>query len=161
MKLAKINTQTADWQLELPTENLTFTGAPAEKAQQLLDTLANTAIAGGILTGEEVLLAQPEGIFELSQWLTEKLNLPFVSATEDFKTAAENLKWQVTYHGYRPGKDEYSVESLLTVGNGFMGLRGTMPEMEISDEHYPATYLASLYNTAASVVSYSTTFHCG
>lgn len=159
MKLAKINTQAAAWQLELPTENLTFTGAPAEKAQQLLDTLANTSIAGGILTGDEVLLEQPEGIFELSQWLTEKLNLPFVFASEDFNEAAENLKWQVSYHGYRPGKDEYSVESLLTVGNGFMGLRGTMPEMEISDDHYPATYLASLYNTAASVVSNQTIYN--
>ena len=40
-----------------------------------------------------------------------------------------------------------------------MGLRGTMPEMEISDDHYPATYLASLYNTAASVVSNQTIYN--
>ena len=35
----------------------------------------------------------------------------------------------------------------------FLGLRGTTPEMTISDDHYPATYIAGLYNTAASEVA--------
>ncbi|MDT2739826.1 glycosyl hydrolase family 65 protein [Enterococcus canintestini] len=159
MKLAEINTQKKNWQVTLPTETLTVTGTVNEKAQQLVAILTDTAINGGMITGDEVILDQPDGIFELSQWLTEKLNLPFVLATDNFTKAAEDLKWQVTYHGYRPGKDEYSVESLLTVGNGFMGLRGTMPEMEISDDHYPATYLASLYNTAASIVADQTIYN--
>ena len=34
-----------------------------------------------------------------------------------------------------------------------LGLRGTTPEMTISDDHYPATYIAGLYNTAASEVA--------
>lgn len=159
MKLAEINTHKKNWQVTLPTETLTVTGTVNEKAQQLVAILTDTAINGGMITGDEVILDQPDGIFELSQWLTEKLNLPFVLATDNFTKAAEDLKWQVTYHGYRPGKDEYSVESLLTVGNGFMGLRGTMPEMEISDDHYPATYLASLYNTAASIVADQTIYN--
>ena len=70
----------------------------------------------------------------------------------DFAAAAQELPWRLDYYGYRPGKDEYSVESLLTVGNGFMGLRGTTPEMEISDANYPATYLASLYDTGYSKI---------
>ena len=53
----------------------------------------------------------------------------------------------------RAWENEYAVESLLTVGNGFLGLRGTTPEMTISDDHYPATYIAGLYNTAASEVA--------
>lgn len=159
MNLAKINTDGPIWQVELPTKKSHVTGTKNEKAQQLADILKKHSIAGGIISGDEVLLDQPDGIFELSQWLTENLNLPFVLNTDDFAQAADDLKWEVTYHGYRPGKDEYSVESLLTVGNGFMGLRGTMPEMEISDAHYPATYLASFYNTAASVVSNQTIYN--
>ncbi|BCA84660.1 glycosyl hydrolase [Enterococcus saigonensis] len=159
MNLAKINTDGPIWQVELPTKKSHVTGTKNEKAQQLADILKKHSIAGGIISGDEVLLDQPDGIFELSQWLTENLNLPFVLNTDDFAQAAYDLKWEVTYHGYRPGKDEYSVESLLTVGNGFMGLRGTMPEMEISDAHYPATYLASFYNTAASVVSNQTIYN--
>lgn len=64
----------------------------------------------------------------------------------------EAFIWEMKYEGYHPGKDEYSVESLLTVGNGYFGLRGTLPEMKISDGHYPATYLAGLYNQAKSKV---------
>lgn len=43
----------------------------------------------------------------------------------------EAFIWEMKYEGYHPGKDEYSVESLLTVGNGYFGLRGTLPEMKI------------------------------
>lgn len=90
--------------------------------------------------------------------MTEALNLPFVY-TKDAEKQRKDLPWLITYHGYAPGKDEYSVESLLTVGNGFMGLRGTTPEMTITEENYPATYLASLYNTAASEVSGQTIYN--
>ena len=68
------------------------------------------------------------------------------------KSAREDFVWKMKYVGYHPGKDEYSVESLLTVGNGYFGLRGTLPEMKISDGHYLATYFAGLYNQAKSKV---------
>lgn len=75
------------------------------------------------------------------------------SIEEALKKEKEKMSWLLRYYGYHPGKDEYAVESLLTTGNGFIGLRGTTPEMKISENHYPATYLAGLYNTAISEVS--------
>ena len=61
--------------------------------------------------------------------------------------------WSINYSEYDPGTKEYSKESLFTTGNGFMGLRGTVPEMQICDDHYPATYIAGLYNETPSTVS--------
>lgn len=95
------------------------------------------------------------------QALGESLNQPILLASELvsvadsaalFKQVAEEQSWSLDYYGYTPGKSEYSVESLLTTGNGFIGLRGTLPEMELSEAHYPATYLAGLYNGAPSVI---------
>ncbi len=95
------------------------------------------------------------------QTLSESVNCPLVLAADlasvanveaYFKQVAAEQTWTLDYYGYTPGKSEYSVESLLTTGNGFIGLRGTLPEMEISEAHYPATYLAGLYNGAPSVI---------
>ncbi|MGY3765100.1 glycoside hydrolase family 65 protein [Vagococcus vulneris] len=67
-------------------------------------------------------------------------------------TTEEN-EFMLTYHSYSKGKEEYSQESLTTVGNGFLGVRGTLPEMEISENNYPGTYLAGIYNTEESDVA--------
>ncbi|WP_270596355.1 glycoside hydrolase family 65 protein [Enterococcus asini] len=156
MNIAKITIASEAWQVELSEQNSQrFTGLPTENAKQLKNWLAEQEINGGVIcTSAPCLLEGPNGTYELSQWLTETLNQPFVTTNSltDFAVAAQELPWRLDYYGYRPGKDEYSVESLLTVGNGFMGLRGTTPEMEISDANYPATYLASLYDTGYSKI---------
>lgn len=155
MNLAMI-TLNQTWQVTLPNgQEHSFSGTNPEKALALRDFLATEALEGGIIHSKTPTLLQlEEGFFELGQWLTESLNQPFVTNPDtDFETAAAAIPWQLDCYGFTPGKDEYSVESLLTVGNGFMGLRGTTPEMEISEDSYPATYLASLYNEAASKVS--------
>jgi hypothetical protein len=54
--------------------------------------------------------------------------------------------WHLDYHGVQSGKKECSKESLLTIGNGFFGLRGAFVESKASGDHYPATYLAGLFN---------------
>lgn len=157
MKLNKITIHDHNWQAETPDgQQRSFTGLPSEVAIELKNWLQQHPADGGILNSPQpVLIDFPEGLLELSQWLTENLNQPYVANTTeaDFATAAQQLSWRLDYYGLRPGKDEYSVESLLTVGNGFMGLRGTTPEMEINEATYPATYLASLYNTAYSQVA--------
>lgn len=93
---------------------------------------------------------------------SEQLNIPVLTNSElesaadletAFKEKADYLTWNLDYFGYTPGKEEYSIESLLTIGNGFMGLRGTTPEMTLSKEHYPATYIAGLYNEEESEVA--------
>ncbi|MFK4567673.1 trehalose/maltose hydrolase-like predicted phosphorylase [Enterococcus sp. UD-01] len=100
-------------------------------------------------------------IENLIKAFSELLNMPILTEAElasDDEEAAfskkwEELVWHLDYYGYTPGKEEYSVESLLTVGNGFMGLRGTTPDMTLSKEHYPATYIAGLYNEEESEVA--------
>ncbi len=156
MNLAKISIKNETWQVALKdgTSQL-FSGLPSENAKDLKQWLTQQAITGGVVIATApCLLEGPHGTYELSQWLTENLNQPFVTVKTlaDFEDAATELPWHLDYYGYRPGKDEYSVESLLTVGNGFLGLRGTTPEMEISDANYPATYLASLYDTGYSKI---------
>jgi trehalose/maltose hydrolase-like predicted phosphorylase len=92
---------------------------------------------------------------------SELLNMPILTEAElacapvetAFSKKREELVWHLDYYGYTPGKEEYSVESLLTIGNGFMGLRGTTPDMTLSKEHYPATYIAGLYNEEESEVA--------
>ena len=136
-----------------------FEGTLIEMIEQFSAAIADQDITGGTI--DQVITTELNGqTIELAQYLTEQCNLPFVvgEATQHSVKAA-TIPWEVVYHGYKPGKDEYSVESLLTVGNGFLGLRGTTPEMEIADENYPALYLASLYNTAASQVADRTIYN--
>ncbi|MGX6978072.1 glycoside hydrolase family 65 protein [Vagococcus elongatus] len=117
--------------------------------------LSEYGLTGGLIfSDDEIVVSDKSGLYELSDWLTERLNIPFTYSTlDEYEQNVEAMKWNINYHGFEPGKNEYSSESLLTVGNGFIGLRGTTPEMEISAETYPATYLASLYNTAVSNIN--------
>ncbi|MCD5002056.1 glycoside hydrolase family 65 protein [Enterococcus saccharolyticus] len=133
-----------------------FEGELTDRLAQLVAEIPQHEVTGGTVETESVVNLDGRTI-ELSQYLTETLNIPFVVG--DFETQAATIPWEVVYHGYTPGKDEYSVESLLTVGNGFMGLRGTTPEMEIAEENYPALYLASLYNSVASQVADRTIYN--
>ena len=156
MQLATIAIQENQWTVTFPNNDTqTLTGSVNDNFSALQPLLAQHTFDGGYITGtDEVLVDTSFGLMSLAQWITENYNVPFVYGTEEsFAEKAQALVWSLDYYGYQPGKDEYSVESLLTVGNGFMGLRGTTPEMEIADENYPATYLASLYNAATSKVS--------
>ncbi len=60
--------------------------------------------------------------------------------------------WSLVYNDYDP-KKEKSRESLLTVGNGYLGTRGAMVETKSSDTNYPGTYIAGLYNRLVSKVA--------
>lgn len=60
--------------------------------------------------------------------------------------------WNIEYPGVETGKKERSKESLLTVGNGFFGLRGAFVEAKASDDYYPATYIAGLFNQLATPI---------
>ncbi|MGX7059058.1 glycoside hydrolase family 65 protein [Vagococcus humatus] len=129
--------------------------------EELFIALKKEPIEGIMLKNYPSEMSQEKQTAFCQEWM-EKLNIPVVMAdmlskelslSEQFQQIADEYTWQLTYTGYQPGKTEYCVESLLTVGNGFMGLRGTTPEMEISKNHYPATYLASLYDEAKSTVA--------
>ncbi|MCD6413651.1 MAG: glycoside hydrolase family 65 protein, partial [Elusimicrobia bacterium] len=53
--------------------------------------------------------------------------------------------WAIVYDKINP-KEELLREALCTVGNGYMGIRGSAPESLPSENHYPGIYLAGLYN---------------
>lgn len=59
--------------------------------------------------------------------------------------------WQITYKEYDPSKEK-TRETLLTVGNGYFGTRGCMEECKASDNHYPGTYMAGIYNRLTSKI---------
>lgn len=65
---------------------------------------------------------------------------------EEFKT------WSLEYNDYDP-KKEKSRETLLTVGNGYLGTRGVLAGTTASETNYPGTYIAGLYNRLVSKVA--------
>jgi len=68
------------------------------------------------------------------------------------RMSEDYLTWNINYEGVESGKKECSKESLLTIGNGFFGLRGSFVEAKASDDHYPATYIAGLFNQLATPI---------
>ena len=53
--------------------------------------------------------------------------------------------WMIAFEGYDPA-DERRREALCSVGNGYLGVRGSAPESAADDHHYPGTYVAGVYN---------------
>lgn len=54
--------------------------------------------------------------------------------------------WQLRYQDLAKGKKGYGQESLLSLGNGFIGWRGAPIWAEQSADHYPGLYLAGVFN---------------
>ena len=57
----------------------------------------------------------------------------------------------LVYEGIDPAHEGHR-EALTTLGNGYLGTRGTAPESGRSAVHYPGTYLAGVYNRLESLV---------
>lgn len=157
MLLLQLFKNNEHWEAHLTNgERKTFKMLDSAQVNELKDWLLQKKVIGGYLT-EKVFFQQNKKTIALDQYLTEALNRPFIiGEQQDWHQKSQEIPWKITYEGYNPGKDEYSVESLLTVGNGFLGIRGTTPEMAICEENYPGTYLAGLYNTAESQVGEET-----
>lgn len=94
--------------------------------------------------------------------LADTLNVPVLSGTsaitceeleKEFLAQTEYNIWNIEYYGYNGGKRERSKESLLTVGNGYLGVRGALVETKASDDNYPGTYVASMYNKLVTEVA--------
>jgi trehalose/maltose hydrolase-like predicted phosphorylase len=60
-------------------------------------------------------------------------------------------EWLLGYEGIEPS-EEGTREALLTLGNGYMATRGAAPEARADGVHYPATYVAGVYNRLVSHV---------
>ncbi|MDH5106062.1 glycoside hydrolase family 65 protein [Lentilactobacillus diolivorans] len=59
---------------------------------------------------------------------------------------AEYLKWHLDYYGEYSGKRNYGQEAMLTIGNGYFGLRGAYVESTANKDNYPGMYVAGVYN---------------
>ena len=63
--------------------------------------------------------------------------------------------WLLRFDGFDPAT-EGAREALCTLGNGFWGTRGAVPECDADDVHYPGTYLAGVYNRLSTVIGSET-----
>lgn len=63
-----------------------------------------------------------------------------------------NDPWTLTFGGYRPA-DERLREALCTLGNGYLAVRGAAPECDAGENHYPAMYVAGIYNRLTDEVA--------
>ena len=59
--------------------------------------------------------------------------------------------WSLTYEGFDP-EQEGLREALCTLANGYVAVRGALPESSADGVHYPGTYVAGLFNRLSSEV---------
>ncbi|MQY27750.1 HAD-IA family hydrolase [Nocardia aurantia] len=59
--------------------------------------------------------------------------------------------WLLTYDGYDPPGERLR-ETLCTVGNGYLAVRGAAPESVAGEHHYPGMYVAGIYNRLADEI---------
>ncbi|MGE4469115.1 MAG: beta-phosphoglucomutase family hydrolase [Desulfovibrio sp.] len=64
---------------------------------------------------------------------------------EWFGQGLERDGWTFGYHGLDP-ENEKLRETLTTVGNGYLGVRGALETERASEHHYPGTYMAGIFN---------------
>lgn len=54
--------------------------------------------------------------------------------------------WMLNYDKIEKGKRSYGQESLMTLGNGYLGWRGAPIWSQFSEDHYPGLYVAGVFN---------------
>lgn len=57
-----------------------------------------------------------------------------------------DTNWILKYDTLETGKRSYAQESLMTLGNGYLGWRGAPVWSEFSEDHYPGLYVAGVFN---------------
>lgn len=93
--------------------------------------------------------------------LTNMFNVPVVARPTveeigiDTAVAQKNEynSWHLDYYGQYQDKRNFGQEAMLTVGNGFYGLRGAYVESKADDDNYPGLYVAGLYNQTTTKVN--------
>jgi len=90
--------------------------------------------------------------------LTNMLNVPVVSQAAvqkqglaaAVKTKTTYLKWHLDYYGQYTGVRNNGQEAMLTVGNGYFGLRGAYVEARADQDNYPGMYVAGVFDQATT-----------
>ncbi len=60
--------------------------------------------------------------------------------------------WTLSYERFEPAQESLR-EALCTLGNGYFGTRGAIPESVASKIHYPGTYIAGVYNRLSTNIA--------
>jgi alpha,alpha-trehalase len=74
-----------------------------------------------------------------------------VLAPKKIHPAVTTSPWSLVYVGWDP-EEEPLREALCTLGNGYFATRGAAEESPADGIHYPATYLAGVYNRLTSEI---------
>lgn len=93
---------------------------------------------------------------DLATLVTDRTNIPVYGKENGVTSAAEAVDLasrHLTYYGVYGGKKNYGQEALLTLGNGFFGLRGAYLSVDASDDNYPGFYAAGLFNQLTTPVA--------
>lgn len=61
--------------------------------------------------------------------------------------------WRLEYTELATEKRAYGQESLLTLGNGYLGWRGASIFQSFNDHHYPGLYVAGVFNQTSTQVA--------
>ena len=61
--------------------------------------------------------------------------------------------WRLEYTGLETEKRAYGQESLLTLGNGYLGWRGASIFQSYNENHYPGLYVAGVFNQTRTEVA--------
>ncbi len=147
LRCSLLSQQTTSQSQTLPFENFSLKTTPTELAKTISSQYPQLQGAVFQEISDTFYQENPQtsrlntGVQSVIKAFSEQLNIPILSQ-EEYRQASDLASalqakyhyntWHLDYYGYTPGKEEYAVESLLTIGNGFMGLRGTLPEMTIS-----------------------------
>ena len=81
-------------------------------------------------------------------------NFNLIQASDLFRYHSQNVSssWNLTYHSFNE-ESELGRESLTTVANGRVGLRGSLDFcLNTPGKHYPGCYISGVYNLSDSVV---------
>lgn len=65
----------------------------------------------------------------------------------------EYSQWHLDYYGLDHKKRQYGQESMQTIGNGYLGLRGTYLDAKANNDYYPATYVAGVFNQLTTPIN--------
>ncbi|HAT55098.1 MAG TPA: glycoside hydrolase family 65 protein [Lactobacillus sp.] len=93
--------------------------------------------------------------------LSNMLNIPVVSQEtanrNGLAEAVENKRqynqWHLDYYGEYASKRNYGQEAMLTIGNGFYGLRGAYLAANADADNYPGMYVAGLFNQLTTTIN--------
>lgn len=125
--------------LQLPIylgDDLTDEDAFDAIRQKGVGIAVRSAESGDRRTAARFALEDPDAVCRFLTRLAEQL-----ASAQD----STNDPWTLIFGGYQRD-DERLREALCTMGNGYMAVRGAAPECAAGEFHYPATYVAGVYN---------------